>query len=309
MKTAVSNGKAVCSCLMIKMIFISLICLSLFVFYPAVATVAAADSQQTLRIMFLPNKPQIQIIKTFAPFIKALGNELKMKVQVFSGKDYNSIIDKLRSRQTDIGMLGGFAYVSAHDDFGVKIFVRNLEADASNGGVKESYHSLIVTRKDSNIRSIKDLKGKRFAFTDRKSTSGFLFPLCALMSNKIDLKDLGQIVYVNKHVNSLMAVYNNQVDAGALSDGSYFGITNVHRNQINILWESDPIHYGAWVARNDMPDEQLALIRSAFLKISRRKDAVKIFGDAYIKGFVPANDADYENVRQVVKTRELLEKR
>lgn len=303
MKLIVKNGKKLC--LYTRQLL--LLVLAIFIVCSTAESGVASEKPEGLRMMFLPNKSEMEIVKTFAPFVKVLENELNMKIEVFSGKDYKYIIDKLRTHETDIAMLGGFAYINAQDDFGVKLFVRNLEAEP-DGKIKDSYQSIIITRKDSNINSIQDLKGKRFAFTDRNSTSGFLFPLVGLMNNKIDLDDLSSVIYVNKHANSLFAVFNNQVDAGALSDGSYARAVGVDLSQIKILWKSDPIHYGAWVARNDMSDQKVELIKTAFLKISQRNDARQIFSNAYIKGFVPAIDADYDNVRQVLKLQAAMEK-
>ncbi|MBF0201623.1 MAG: phosphate/phosphite/phosphonate ABC transporter substrate-binding protein [Desulfamplus sp.] len=266
----------------------------------------AAENDKTMRMAFLPNISQMEIVKTFGPFVKALENEIGMRIEVFSGKDYTEIIENFRNKTVDIGMLGAFAYVSAHDDFGVKIFARNREAK-KNGEASQAYHSLIITRKDSGITSLDGVKGKRFSFTDPKSTSGFLFPLVGLMNHSIMLKDIGTVIYVNKHPNSLLAVYHGQVDAGALAEDHFSSATGVNLDEMVVLWKSEPIHYGAWVARNDMPDEQVAHIQSAFLAISRRADAADIFKQSYIKGFIAAEDANYENVRQLIRVQAVLD--
>lgn len=54
-----------------------------------------------------------------------------------------------------------------------------IAVEKRNG--RTEYDSLIVVAKESPIQSLKDLKGKKMAFSSQTSTSGFLFPLYRLV--------------------------------------------------------------------------------------------------------------------------------
>lgn len=271
--------------------------------FKVIQPVRAETPSQVLRIGFEPSLSYSEILKTLTPFIKALEKETQMKVAVVCGKDYSHVVDMLRNKKVDIATLGAFPYITAQDDFGVKIFVRNMEATTPEMLPKKAYHSVIITRKDSGIHSLDDLIGKSFSFTDPKSASGFLYPLLGLMNHGVQLKDLGRVVYVKKHANSVLAVFNSQIQAGALSEDIYLRGTGVRLNEISVLWKSEPIFYSAWVAENDFPDKKLQMLKSAFLKISSGEKAKDIFSESVIKGFLPAKDQDYDNARKALKLR------
>ena len=114
------------------------------------------------------------------------------------------------------------------------------------------------------------------------------------------MEDFSEVKYVTRHANSLLAVYNKHVDAGAISSTAKDKV-NIDFDKIKILWKSEPIYRGPWIARKDLTDEQFYKIQNALLKISIYKDAEKIFKGLVTKGFVKGLDRDYNNVREVLK--------
>ncbi|MEZ4872361.1 MAG: PhnD/SsuA/transferrin family substrate-binding protein [Bdellovibrionales bacterium] len=79
------------------------------------------------------------------------------------------------------------------------------------GKGETEYKSQIITRSDSKIESLKDLNGKKFAFTDPSSTSGFVIPSAYLNKAGVELGD----VVLGINTMPLSPVYQGQVDAGA----------------------------------------------------------------------------------------------
>ncbi|GIW22853.1 MAG: hypothetical protein KatS3mg068_1860 [Candidatus Sericytochromatia bacterium] len=74
----------------------------------------------------------------------------------------------------------------------------------------------IIVRKDSNINTLKDLKGKRFAFGDPISTSSHIFPKMLLIKNGINPDtDFVNVLFAGTHDSVVLSVYNKKVDAGA----------------------------------------------------------------------------------------------
>ena len=80
------------------------------------------------------------------------------------------------------------------------------------------YKSLIITNKDSQVKSLEDLlansKNYTFGNGDPNSTSGFLVPAYYIFAkNNIDPKTAFKVVRNASHGANLAAVLNNQVDA------------------------------------------------------------------------------------------------
>ena len=196
--------------------------------------------------------------------------------------------------------MGAFGYVEAREKYGVRLIARTYGKNRT-----ESYYSMIITRDDSGLDSLQDLKGRSFVFNDPKSTSGFLFPLVGLRKAGIQIADFSEVRHVSRHANSLLAVYNKHVDAGAISSTAKEKV-DIDFGRIKVLWKSGPIYRGPWIANKDLPEEQFRQIQRALLKISHHKDAQTIFKDLGTKGFLKGVDRDYDNIREVRKLKQEL---
>ena len=259
----------------------------------------AQTKKTILKLTIIPHRSNLGNERAYDAFIKHLEDETGFIFQWIGSKSYDAVIDKLRTKEADIGYVGPFAYVDAQDRFGVRLICRTLSKKSV-----EFYHSMIITRKDSGSKTLHDLKGKSFSFTDPKSTSGYLFPMAQLSKAGITQADFSEVTFVKRHANSLLAVFHGNSHAGATS---YTAIdkVDIDFDQIRILWKSDPIYRGPWIAQKDMPDDQFITIQKAMLAISRFKNADEIFAGLTTKGFVKGKDSDYDNVREVARLMKL----
>ena len=247
----------------------------------------------TLKLAIIPHRSTLGNEHAYGMLIEALEQETGFGFQWAGSKTYDDVIQKIGTRQADIGYVGAFAYIEARERYGVKLIARTYGKNR-----RESYYSMIITRADADIHTLEELRGKSFVFNDPKSTSGFLFPMVALKKAGLDLDDFAEVRHVTRHANSLLAVYNQHVDAGAISSTAKEKVT-IDFNQIKILWQSAPIYRGPWIVNKNLPDEQFDRIQKALLKISRYPDAESIFSDLGTKGFIRGADRDYDNIREV----------
>src|SRR5690606_1868054 len=79
----------------------------------------------------------------------------------------------------------------------------------------DTYRAQIFVHADSGINDVQQLKGKKFAFVDPASTSGYLFAAHALKKAGIDPEKDIQPVMAGSHDGAVLSVYNKQTDAGA----------------------------------------------------------------------------------------------
>jgi phosphonate transport system substrate-binding protein len=269
---------------------ISLIVIQAFLF---IANDQAQTSKETLKLAIIPHRSALGNEQAYGMLIEALEKETGISYQWTGSKTYDEVIKKIGTKQADIGYVGAFAYVEAREKFGVRLLARTYGKKR-----RESYHSMIITREDAGLNTIQDLKGKSFIFNDQKSTSGFLFPMVQLRKAGIKMENFSEIRHVTRHANSLLAVYNKHVDAGAISSTANEKV-DIDFSKIKILWKSKPIYRGPWIANKDLSDEQFNKIQDALLRISNYEDAEEIFKDLGTKGFIRGFDRDYDNIREV----------
>ncbi len=285
---------------LIGKIFLALIGLTFIYAFFFLQNGQAQTSKGTLKLAIIPHRSTLGNEQAYGMLIEALEKETGITFLWVGSKTYDEVIQKIGTKQADIGYVDAFSYVEAQDNFGVKLIARTYGKKK-----RESYHSMIIARKDSGLNTLRDLKGKSFVFNDPKSTSGFLFPMVALKKAGIKMEDFSEVKHVTRHANSLLAVYNKHVDAGAISSTAK-GKVNIDFSKIKVLWKSKPIYRGLWIANKDLSDEQFYKIQTALFKISNYKDAEKIFKELGTKGFIRGLDRDYDNIREVRKLMQEL---
>jgi phosphonate transport system substrate-binding protein len=142
-----------------------------------------------------------------------LGEKLGCKVEVFVATSYNAEIEAMRNGKLEIGEFGPLGYVLAHQ-------VAKAEAVAAFGtadGKPDTYWASIVSYPGSDIKTVADIKGHSFAFSDPASTSGHLFPAYGLRKAGLDPDKDVRAIYAGSHTSSFEALYNHKVDAGELN--------------------------------------------------------------------------------------------
>jgi phosphonate transport system substrate-binding protein len=260
---------------------------------------AATQAQNVLNIGLVPAEDPRVMVTDNQALIDALRQSLGMEVKPFVATDYNGVIEALRAKKLDVALLGPFSYVLAASIAEVDpIAIPETQKQGS------SYHSLIVARKDRNIRTLADLKGRSFAFVDPSSTSGHLFPKTAMLRAGLDPDTDLRAIFAGSHDASVIAVQNGKVDAAAVADGlldAAIARGMVKADEIQIVWKSEPIPGAPVVYRRDLPEPLKQRIRAAF---GAMHDIPWSKGTV-IKRWVPATDESYAVVRETAKLLKL----
>jgi phosphonate transport system substrate-binding protein len=255
---------------------------------------------ETLTIGLIPSEDPRIMSAEYRPLIDYLANTLGMEIKPFVATDYNGVIEALRSKKLDVAMLGPFSYVLATTVADVEAF-----AIPETGKAGVSYHAVIIARKDRGFRTLSDLKGRNFAFVDPSSTSGHLFPKAALVKLGHDPDAFfGRVIFSGGHDASALSVQNGKVDAAAVADAlleAAYARGVVKREDIQVLWTSEPIPTVPYVMRRDLPQDLRKRIRAAFLAI---RD-LPIGSHATIVRVDPIDDSAYDGIRETAKILKL----
>jgi len=150
-------------------------------------------------------------------------------------------------------------------------------------------------------RTLGDLKGKKFGFTDYQSASGYVYPRSFLLSEGIVPENyFSQIFMLKKHSKILAALVNRSIDAGATYDVNYTTGTEEYGDVFHVVAETLPIPFDAFAAGPHVPDEVIRSLRSALLKLSKDSPAfsrMNELGTTY-RGFTVRDDDFYDVVRE-----------
>jgi phosphonate transport system substrate-binding protein len=262
-----------------------------------------AQPSKTLRVGFVPAEDVQQVIRNAQPIVDILHRRLGMEVQPFVATDYTGVVEALRVNKLDIAFLTPASYVLAKNEANVRVALKS-EREGN-----PYYYAAIITRADSGIKQLEDLRGKSFAFGDPLSTSANVFPRKMFHERGIDpVRDFKQILYSGGHDATVLAVLNGKVDAGA----TYANSPDSHDTawmrylkdpkdvkKIRAIAFSEPIPADNLVINGNLDESTARRVEEIFLELSRDPAGKKMLRDLYqIDGFVPASDKDYDSVRQ-----------
>ena len=255
-----------------------------------------ATAANVLSVGLIPSEDPSVVVSDNKAFLDALSHTLQMEVKPFVATDYNGVVEALRSKRLDLAFLGPFSYALA-------VGVADVEAFAVAETPKQttSYRAYIIARKDRGIQKLSDLKGKTFAFVDPSSTSGHLLPKAALLKIGFDPDhDFSRAIFSGGHDASAIAVQNGKVDAAAIADGLFDAAVVrgvVKRDEIAIVWTSDPIPGSPFCIRRDLPPDLKQRIREAFYQMRDLAWGSK----GTLKRWEPIDDRAYDGVRDAAK--------
>jgi phosphonate transport system substrate-binding protein len=252
-----------------------------------------------LLVGVIPFEQPDKIKVAYQPFADYLGKNAGGRPgKVFVTPDYAGVLQALQSGQIDVAYLNPLSYVVAAKQFASSPeHLIPMAMPWFHGS--PTYKGIIFVRADSGINSVKDFKGKSFAFGDRTSTSGYLYPAGMMVEAGIDPnKDVKPANITGPA--GVFAVLNHQADGGATFEGGIeLALKNPKdRKQIKVIATTDPIPNGMFVARGDLDPATLAELQKAFDNMDTDPAGVAALKSMQYDKVVPANDSFFDSVRK-----------
>jgi len=239
-----------------------------------------------------------EIVTRFAPLADYLDRQLGRRVQVRVGRDYDQHIEAIGRDSIDIAYVGPASYVKLVARHGVKPLLARIEI---NG--KPSVTAYIVTRSDSPLRKLAELRGKHFAFGDINSTMGTVVAQHVLRRSGAGLENLGGYRYLGSHRNVALGVLSGDYDAGAVRKEIY---DELQARGLRVLAKLPEVSEHLFVARSDLPAAQVKGLRRALLGLKNAPGGGAILQaiDKEMTAMVPVSDADYDSLREIQRALE-----
>jgi phosphonate transport system substrate-binding protein len=270
--------------------------ITLFLLTGLLAFAIRATGQDTINIGMVPDAGATPAsLQEKAPLKDYLTQYLGHNVNLVIPASYNETIEGLGNGSLDFAYLGGLAYIKAHKDFGVVPLVQR-SADLE-------FHSLFITAANSSIRSLADLKGKKFAFGDVNSASGHLIPYLEMRQAGVDPDTDMKYRYSGSHAATAKAVESGAADAGGLDETVYKSMVaegKLDPAKVRVFFTSKPFVDYVWVARKGVDPATQEKFTQAFIQLKEGRDD-KLLQILRGKNFVKANNEEYSILRLIAQ--------
>ncbi|MDA8424219.1 MAG: phosphate/phosphite/phosphonate ABC transporter substrate-binding protein [Nitrospiraceae bacterium] len=255
-------------------------------------------SDGALLMGVIPLDAPAEMHRRFTPLADYLSRALGRRVELSLAVDFAQTLADLEEGATHLAYLTPTTYLEAHKKFGAVLLVKALR-----NGVPYT-HSTIVARAGGGISSVEEIKGKRFAFGDKMSTSSYLMPRAMLADAGIGLGDLKDYVFLGHHDAVAEAVLAGEYDAGGLRESTAKLFEG--RGLAVIKTSVEIPEFNICVSKTlDRPTADR--IKQALQALDRRDaDQARLLTmiDPDYTGFADATDSDYETIRTIVEKLE-----
>lgn len=259
-----------------------------------------------IRVTGIPDENPTELAREYAPLVALLEARLGAPVEYVPVTDYGAAVQALVAGTVDFAWLGGFTHVQARTLAEVEpLVMRDIDRD---------FHSVFIANVDSGVETLADLKGKRFAFGAKSSTSGHLMPRHFLVeTHAIDPERdfAGAPVYSGAHDATVVMVASGKVDAGALNMQVWERVVaagEVDTSAVRVIWETPGYVDYTWTARTALPESTREAFKRAFLELDARDPEHRaILERLGAQSYVPASPRDFDAIEAIARATGLLE--
>jgi phosphonate transport system substrate-binding protein len=263
-----------------------------------------AQALKELRLSAIPDENPQELLRIYAPFAEYLTKEIGIPVKFTPVVEYAATVEGLAANRLEMVWYGGLTSVQAAKQAkgARRIIMRKEDAQ---------FKSYFITRNDTGIKTLKDLKGKTFAFGSVSSTSGHLMPRYFLLKGGINPeKDFAKFSFSGAHDATAAWVEAGQVDAGALNFLVWDKLVEskkVDTSKVHIFWTTPPYVDYVWTVRAGVDNATVDKITKAFLKLDYNKpDDKKLLDLHRTKGYTAAKDEDWKGIEEAAVAAGLI---
>jgi phosphonate transport system substrate-binding protein len=260
---------------------------------------AQQKNPDTLIFSYTPVEDPSVYENVFADFLTHLSKVTGKKAKWFAAESYAAQVEAMRSGRLHIA-----GVASGPTPFAVNLagFVPIVAMERKDGTI--GYTLQVIVPKDSPIKTIADLKGKRVAHVSPSSNSGDTAPRVLFKAQGIEPGKDYEIIYSGKHDNSIMGVVNKDYDAAPIASSVLDRMVArgmLKREDLRVIYESAPFPRTAFGVAHDLTPELQEKIKQAFLTFDFVNSKLgKEFKDE--KAFKPIDyKRDWVDIRTIQK--------
>ncbi len=249
--------------------------------------------KKSIKVAILPLYSAITLFDRFDPLMRYLSQKTGYEFKLVIPKDFEGFYDTVKRGEVQFSYSNPYIYILLADKGYLSAFANT--AIETSGNI---FRGIIITRADSPIRTIEDLRGKRVMAVSYKSAGGFLAQKLLLAEKGIDVfKDL-HMSEGKRQEKVILNVYRKNVDAGFVRETSLSVLKEeIDLHKIRIVARTPYIANWPFAATPGTDPKVVEEVKSDLLNL--RDD--RILRAAEIRRFIAASDRDFDGLRRRIK--------
>lgn len=251
--------------------------------------------QKTIKFAVLPLYPATTIYQRYEGLMRYLSEKTAYEFKLVIPKDFDEFIKLIKSGEIDFSFQNPYIFAMIDKNYDIKAIVSALDIIDEKTGEGDEFRGIIITRTDSDITQLSNLKNKKVMIVSHKSAGGFLSQKIYLAKKGINAERDLKLIDAKRQEKVILGVYNGDADAGFVREAALNVLKEeIDMSKIKILAKTTPLpKWPIASCKKDKPE----LVREVQRLLLELNDP-NILLSAKIKGFIKANEAELESLKQ-----------
>lgn len=262
----------------------------------------AQPRKKEILIGLIPEMNVFAQMERFKPLAEYLSSHTGLNVRLRILSRYGNILESFEAEGMDGAFFGSFTGAMAIRKLGVVPLARPVNLDGES-----TYHGVLYVRKDSGIRTAVDMQGKKFAFVEKATTAGYIFPLAYLKQNGIrgGERFFSEYYFSGSHDASIYAVLEGKADIGASKNSVYDWVRKTDPRvdrELVVLARSSKVPSNGLCVRKDLDPEIRRKLKEALLRLDKAPEGKEVLKKFRALKFIETTVESYAPVFDLARS-------
>lgn len=250
---------------------------------------------KTVRFAVLPLYPASTIYQRYEPLMRHLSQKTGFEFKLVIPRDFDEFMNVVKSGTIDFSYQNPYIFAQIDREYDIKAIAATLSLPGEEAGGGEAFRGVIITRKDSTVRTLADLKGKRVMIVSPRSAGGFLSQKIFLAQHGISAEQDLRIIDAKRQEKVILGVYNGEAEAGFVRETALQVLKDeIDMGQIRILAATSQLPNWpiAWTKKNNPALAQK--VQQLLLAL----DNAEILNAARVRAFKAPQETELEQLKK-----------
>ena len=171
-----------------------------------------------LKLGILPLYSSIKMYRMFSPLAEYLTQKTGREFRLVIPKDFEEFVRIVKQNKVDFAYQNPYVFLLLNREIDLRPLVQTVSPEPRKP--RDEFRGAIIAKKDSDIRELQDLVGKKIMIVSQKSAGGHWFQKLLLQEKGIDIQEQAEISEGKRHEQVVLAVYRGKVDAGFIREAA-----------------------------------------------------------------------------------------
>lgn len=237
-----------------------------------------------------------RLLEVFGPIADYLTQNIEnVSFKIEASRNYAAYDKKLYNRQFEFSLPNPFQTINSFK-YGYRVFAKMSD--------DENFRGIFLVRKDSNIKSVMDLKNHAVSFPAPTALAATMMPQYYLQKHGLNVMEDIEIKYVGSQESSIMNVMLGDTIAAATWPPPWRALAKERpelAKELKVIWQTDYLLNNSFVVRDDVPEEIVRQVKSLLLSLHQHPEGKKWLAKMELSKFESATNDTYKPVYEFLK--------